>query len=45
MHVRQVLEVFREAELTLKPEKYEFHQPSVKFLGVIISQDGVKMDP
>ena len=43
--MRWVLEVFGEAGLTLKLEKYEFHQPSVKFLGVIISQDGVKMDP
>ena len=28
----------------MKPKTYEFHQSSIKFLGVIISQDGVKMD-
>ena len=29
----------------MKPEKCEFRKSLVKFLGVIISQDGVKMDP
>ena len=45
VHVRQVLEVFKGAGLTLKIEKCEFHKSSVKFVGVIIFQDGVKMDP
>ena len=45
VHVRQVLEVLQGAGLTLKPKKCEFHKSSVKFLGVIIFQDGVKMDP
>ena len=43
--MRRVLEVLKGVGLTLKPEKCEFHKSSVKFLGVIISQDGVKMDP
>jgi hypothetical protein len=45
IHVRRVLEAIKGAGLTLKAEKCEFHQSSVKFLGVIISRDGVKMDP
>ena len=45
VHMRRVLEVLKGAGLTLKPQKCEFHKSSVKFLGVIISQDGVKMDP
>ena len=45
VHVRRVLEVLKGAGLTLKPEKCEFHKSSVKFLGVIISQDRVKIDP
>ena len=40
-----MLEVLKGAGLTLKPEKCEFHKSLVKFLGVIISQDGVRMDP
>ena len=45
IHVRRVLEVLKGVGLTLKLEKCEFHKSSVKFLGVIISQDGVRMDP
>ena len=30
--------------LHLKPEKYEFHKTEVKYLGLIISVEGVKMD-
>ena len=43
--MQRVLEVLKGAGLTLKPDKCEFHKSSVKFLGVIISQDGVKIDP
>src|SRR6201992_1154312 len=45
IHVRTVLEALQKAGLNLKPEKCEFYQESVKYLGVIISRDGVKMDP
>jgi hypothetical protein len=31
--------------LYLKPEKCEFHQQEVKYLGLIISMEGIKMDP
>ena len=43
-HVRQILEVLSTAGLHLKPEKCEFHKTEVKYLGLIISADGIKMD-
>jgi hypothetical protein len=33
------------AGLHLKTEKYEFHHQEVKYLGFIISTEGIKMDP
>jgi hypothetical protein len=44
-HVLKVLEALSEAGLHLKPEKCEFHQREVKYLGFIISTSGTKMDP
>jgi hypothetical protein len=44
-HVRLVLDTFAKAGLHLKPEKCEFHQQEVKYLGLIISMEGIKMDP
>ena len=44
-HVRRVLEALKAAGLHLKPKKCEFHQESVRYLGVIISRHGVQMDP
>jgi hypothetical protein len=44
-HVLKVLEALSEAGLHLKPEKYEFHQQEVKYLGFIISTSKTKMDP
>jgi hypothetical protein len=44
-HVRLVLDAFAKAGLHLKPEKCEFHQQDVKYLGLIISTEGIKMDP
>jgi hypothetical protein len=44
-HVRLVLDAFSKAGLHLKPEKCEFHQQEVKYLGLIISIEGIKMDP
>jgi hypothetical protein len=44
-HVRLVLDAFAKAGLHLKPEKCEFHQQEVKYLGLIISMEGIKMDP
>jgi len=44
-HVHQVLERLTDAGLHLKPEKCEFHKTEVKYLGLIIGADGIKMDP
>jgi hypothetical protein len=44
-HVCLVLDAFAKAGLHLKPEKCEFHQQEVKYLGLIISMEGIKMDP
>jgi hypothetical protein len=44
-HVRHVLEKLSAAGLHLKPEKCEFYQKEVKYLGLIIGADGIKMDP
>jgi hypothetical protein len=30
--------------LYLKPEKYEFHKNTVKYLGLIVSTKGISMD-
>lgn len=44
-HVRMVLEKLREAELFLKPSNCQFHLQEVEFLGYVISEKGIKMDP
>jgi len=44
-HVHRVLERLTDACLHLKPEKCEFHKTEVKYLGLIIGVDGIKMDP
>jgi hypothetical protein len=44
-HVRQVLEKLSAAGLHHKPEKCEFYQKEVKYLGLIIGAEGIKMDP
>jgi hypothetical protein len=44
-HVNWVLEAFEKAGLHLKPEKCQFHRQEVKYLGLIISTEGIKMDP
>jgi len=43
--VREVLKVFREYKLHLKPEKCEFSQTQVEYLGFVITGDTVMMDP
>jgi RNase H-like domain found in reverse transcriptase/Reverse transcriptase (RNA-dependent DNA polymerase)/Integrase zinc binding domain/Chromo (CHRromatin Organisation MOdifier) domain/Integrase core domain/Retroviral aspartyl protease len=45
VHVRRVLERLREAELYVKPEKCQFHVQEVSFLGYLISEKGIRMDP
>jgi hypothetical protein len=44
-YVNLVLEAFEKAGLHLKPERCEFHCQEVKYLGLIISMEGIKMDP
>lgn len=47
-HDRIVLEVLRclkEHDLFVKPEKCAFKVKEVDFLGMIVSADGIKMDP
>lgn len=44
-HVREVLKRLRENDLFCKPEKCKFKQTSVEYLGMIISQGKVAMDP
>jgi hypothetical protein len=43
--VHQFLEKLAAHNLYLKPEKCRFHQREVEYLGVIIGQGDVKMDP
>ena len=44
-HVRRVLARLQEAGLFLKPSKCEFHTQEVEFLGFVIGEHGVRMDP
>jgi hypothetical protein len=44
-HVRKVLIRLKERELYVKLEKCQFHVTETKFLGYIISPDGIAMDP
>ena len=39
------MELLQQHGLSLKPEKCEFEKTSVEYLGVVVSQDSVKMDP
>ena len=43
--VCKVLDLLQLHNLSLKPEKCEFEKMSIKYLGVIISQNSVMMDP
>ncbi|PIL25456.1 hypothetical protein GSI_13346 [Ganoderma sinense ZZ0214-1] len=43
--VREVLKRLAERDLFCKPEKCEFEQPKVEYLGVLISENRVEMDP
>lgn len=44
-HVRKVLIRLREAGLQVDIDKCQFHQAEVKFLGLLVGVDGVRMDP
>jgi len=43
--VQRVLEILVEHKLFLRPEKCEFHQTQIKYLGLVISENKVAMDP
>ena len=43
--VARVLEILQQNQLYLKPEKCKFHQLKVAFLGLVISQGHIEMDP
>ena len=44
-HLRQVLQILREKELYANPSKCEFWHEEVKFLGHVISKEGIAVDP
>ncbi|KAH9270988.1 hypothetical protein BASA83_006738 [Batrachochytrium salamandrivorans] len=44
-HVRQVLQILKDNNLFCKAEKCHFYQTEIKYLGYIISPNGVSMDP
>jgi len=41
----RVMELLQKHNLFLKPEKCKFEKTEVEYLGVIISQNSIKMDP
>jgi len=43
--VRQVLQVLKENKLFLHPEKCEFCKQRIEYLGLVISENEVSMDP
>jgi len=43
--VWRVLEILVEHKLFLCPEKCEFHQKQIEYLGLVISENKVMMDP
>ena len=43
-HIRAVMQTLKEAGLYLKAEKHEFHQEEVKYLGLIVEINGIRMD-
>jgi hypothetical protein len=44
-HVRSVLQALQEAGLQLDVDKCEFHKTEVLYLGIIVSTEGIRMDP
>jgi hypothetical protein len=45
LHVRQVLQRCRDNAITLSREKFVFAQPAVKYVGYIVTRDGIAADP
>ena len=44
-HLKQVFDRFRQAGLKLQPKKCSFGQKEVKYLGHIVSEEGIATDP
>ena len=44
-HVRAILEALQKAGLQLDIDKCEFYKEQVLYLGLVISTNGIKMDP
>lgn len=45
IHVRRILQALAKAGLHLKPEKCKFFQQEVGYLGLLISTNGIRMEP
>eukprot|EP01018_Ginkgo_biloba_P033327 Gb_18647 [translate_table: standard] len=43
-HLRQVLDTLRQEKLYVNLKKYNFEQTELKYLGFVVSRDGLKMD-
>jgi len=43
--VQRVLQVLKENKLFLHPEKCEFYKQRIEYLGLVISENEVSMDP
>jgi len=43
--VQRVLEILAEHKLFLRPEKCEFHRKQIEYLGLVILENKVAMDP
>jgi len=43
--IRRILQVLQEHKLFLRPEKYEFCKERIEYLGLVISENEVSMDP
>jgi len=43
--VRQVLQILKENKLFLRPEKCKFCKQRIEYLGLVISENEVSMDP
>jgi hypothetical protein len=42
--IRKVLQALADTKMKIKPKKTEFHRKEVKFLGYIVSREGLKID-
>ena len=42
--IRKVLQALVDVKIKIKPEKIEFYKSEVKFLGYIVSREGLKID-